>query len=60
MLPEGENAVAMVAEGLKFNPETLCLTASGGGGRRAALAKLMAEAPELMLMSQPTISISGD
>ncbi len=55
MLPEGEEyKVAMVAEGLKFNPETLVSTASGGERRRAALAKLMAEAPELMLLDEPT------
>jgi ATP-binding cassette subfamily F protein uup len=55
MLPEGEEyKVAMVAEGLKFNPETPVSTASGGERRRAALAKLMAEAPELMLLDEPT------
>jgi ABC transport system ATP-binding/permease protein len=55
MLPEGEEyKVAMVAEGLKFNPETLVSIASGGERRRAALAKLMAEAPELMLLDEPT------
>ncbi len=54
-LPEGEEyKVAMVAEGLKFNPETPVATASGGERRRAALAKLMAEAPELMLLDEPT------
>ena len=54
-LPEGESyKVAVVAEGLKFNPETPVATASGGERRRAALAKLMAEAPELMLLDEPT------
>ena len=54
-LPEGEEyKVPMVAEGLKFNPETSVATASGGERRRAALAKLMAEAPELMLLDEPT------
>ena len=54
-LPEDEGyKVDVVAEGLKFNPETEVATASGGERRRAALAKLMAEAPELMLLDEPT------
>jgi ATP-binding cassette subfamily F protein uup len=54
-LPEGESyKVSVVAEGLKFNPDTPVSTASGGERRRAALAKLMAEAPELMLLDEPT------
>ena len=54
-LPDGEEyKIAVVAEGLKFNPETPVATASGGERRRAALAKLMAEAPELMLLDEPT------
>ena len=46
--------VDMVAEGLKFDPATAVSAASGGERRRAALAKLMAEAPELMLLDEPT------
>lgn len=46
--------VEMVAEGLKFDPDGDVNTASGGERRRAALAKLMAEAPELMLLDEPT------
>ena len=46
--------VERAGEGLKFDPERLVETASGGEKRRAALAKLMAEAPELMLLDEPT------
>ena len=54
-LPEDETyRVMMAAEGLRFNPDTPVATASGGERRRAALAKLMAEAPELMLLDEPT------
>jgi ABC transport system ATP-binding/permease protein len=52
--PEESYKVDMVAEGLKFDPAGAVATASGGERRRAALAKLMAEAPELMLLDEPT------
>ena len=46
--------VEAAAEGLKFDPETEVSAASGGERRRAALAKLIAEAPDLMLLDEPT------
>ncbi|MEM1005595.1 MAG: ATP-binding cassette domain-containing protein, partial [Pseudomonadota bacterium] len=46
--------VERAGEGLKFDPDRPVQTASGGERRRAALAKLMAEAPDLMLLDEPT------
>ncbi|WP_372573140.1 ABC-F family ATP-binding cassette domain-containing protein [Ruegeria jejuensis] len=46
--------VERAGEGLKFDPDRPVDTASGGERRRAALAKLMAEAPDLMLLDEPT------
>ncbi len=52
--PSEAYKVEIAGEGLKFDPARPVSTASGGERRRAALAKLMAEAPELMLLDEPT------
>ncbi|MEQ3708527.1 MAG: ATP-binding cassette domain-containing protein [Tateyamaria sp.] len=46
--------VERAGEGLKFDPARLVSTASGGERRRAALARLMAESPDLVLLDEPT------
>ncbi|MHA6344827.1 ABC-F family ATP-binding cassette domain-containing protein [Roseivivax sp. CAU 1761] len=46
--------VEAAAEGLAFDPGRDTATASGGERRRAALARIMAEDPDLMLLDEPT------
>ena len=46
--------VERAGEGLKFDPARPVDTASGGERRRAALARLMAREPDLMLLDEPT------
>ncbi|MEO1463961.1 MAG: ATP-binding cassette domain-containing protein [Pseudomonadota bacterium] len=46
--------VERAGAGLKFDPDRPVETASGGERRRAALARLMADEPDLMLLDEPT------
>ena len=46
--------VGMAMEGVKLDPAVAPAEASGGERRRAALAKILAEAPDLMLFDEPT------
>ncbi|MEM1065789.1 MAG: ABC-F family ATP-binding cassette domain-containing protein [Pseudomonadota bacterium] len=60
-LAAGEDyRVEQAAEGLGFEPARPVATASGGERRRAALAGLMARAPDLMLLDEPTNHLDID
>ena len=46
--------VERAGEGLGFDPDRPVATASGGERRRAALARLMAQDPDVLLLDEPT------
>ncbi|MEX3015598.1 ABC-F family ATP-binding cassette domain-containing protein [Gymnodinialimonas hymeniacidonis] len=58
--PSEEWRVEAAAEGLKLRLDAEVSAASGGERRRAALARLLAEAPDLMLLDEPTNHLDID
>ncbi len=49
-----DHAVAALADQLGLDLARACLTASGGERRRAALVRVLADAPDLLLLDEPT------